>query len=34
VSVIKGIYSALANVIQTVHVTRFLPPEVIVMQPA
>ena len=32
-SVIKGIYSALANAIQTIHVTRFLPPGVIVMHP-
>jgi HK97 family phage major capsid protein len=30
---IQGIYSALANAIQTIHVTRFLPPEVIVMHP-
>lgn len=30
---IQGIYSAIANAIQTIHVTRFLPPEVIVMHP-
>jgi HK97 family phage major capsid protein len=30
---IQGIYSAIANAIQTVHTTRFLPPEVIVMHP-
>jgi HK97 family phage major capsid protein len=30
---IKGFYSAIANAIQTVHVTRFLPPDVIVMHP-
>jgi HK97 family phage major capsid protein len=30
---IKGVYSAVANAIQTVHTTRFLPPEVIVMHP-
>jgi len=30
---IKGFYSAIANAIQTVHTTRFLPPEVIVMHP-
>jgi HK97 family phage major capsid protein len=28
-----GVYSAIANAIQTVHTTRFLPPEVIVMHP-
>jgi HK97 family phage major capsid protein len=30
---IKGFYSAIANAIQLVHTTRFLPPEVIVMHP-
>jgi HK97 family phage major capsid protein len=30
---IKGVYSAIANAIQTVHTTRFLPPEVVVMHP-
>lgn len=30
---IKGVYSAIANAIQLVHTTRFLPPEVIVMHP-
>jgi HK97 family phage major capsid protein len=30
---IKGFYSAIANAIQTVHTTRFQPPEVIVMHP-
>ena len=30
---IAGVYSALANAVQTVHTTRFLPPEVIVMHP-
>jgi HK97 family phage major capsid protein len=30
---IQGIYSAIANAIQTVHTTRFLPPEVILMHP-
>jgi HK97 family phage major capsid protein len=30
---ITGIYKAIANAIQTIHVTRFLPPEVIVMHP-
>lgn len=30
---IKGIYSALANAIQLVHNTRYLPPEVILMHP-
>lgn len=30
---IKGFWSGLANAIQTVHTTRFLPPEVIVMHP-
>jgi len=30
---VQGIYSALANAIQTIHTTRFLPPEVIVMHP-
>jgi HK97 family phage major capsid protein len=30
---IAGIYKAIANAIQTIHVTRFLPPEVIVMHP-
>jgi HK97 family phage major capsid protein len=30
---IQGIYSALANAIQQIHSTRFLPPEVIVMHP-
>ena len=30
---ISGIYKAIANAIQTIHVTRFLPPEVIVMHP-
>jgi len=30
---IKGVYSAVANAIQTVHTTRFLPPEVVVMHP-
>jgi HK97 family phage major capsid protein len=30
---IKGTYSAIANAIQQVHTTRFLPPEVIVMHP-
>lgn len=29
----QGVYSAIANAIQTVHSTRFLPPEVIVMHP-
>jgi HK97 family phage major capsid protein len=30
---VAGCYSALANAVQTVHTTRFLPPEVIVMHP-
>ena len=30
---IKGVYAAIANAIQQVHTTRFLPPEVIVMHP-
>jgi HK97 family phage major capsid protein len=30
---IAGIYKAIANAIQTIHVTRFLPPECIVMHP-
>jgi HK97 family phage major capsid protein len=30
---IQGVYSAIANAIQLVHTTRFLPPEVIVMHP-
>lgn len=30
---IQGIYSAIANAIQKIHTTRFLPPEVIVMHP-
>jgi HK97 family phage major capsid protein len=30
---IQGVYSAIANAIQQVHTTRFLPPEVIVMHP-
>ena len=30
---IQGVYSAIANAIQTVHTQRFLPPEVIVMHP-
>ncbi len=30
---IKGVYSALANAVQTIHTTRFLPPDVIVMHP-
>jgi HK97 family phage major capsid protein len=30
---ISGVYKAIANAIQTIHVTRFLPPEVIVMHP-
>lgn len=30
---IQGIYSGIANAIQKVHVTRFLPPDVIVMHP-
>jgi HK97 family phage major capsid protein len=30
---IQGVYSSIANAIQTVHTTRFLPPEVIVMHP-
>jgi HK97 family phage major capsid protein len=30
---IQGVYSAIANAIQTIHSTRFLPPEVIVMHP-
>jgi HK97 family phage major capsid protein len=30
---IQTVYSAIANAIQTVHTTRFLPPEVIVMHP-
>lgn len=30
---IQGVYSAIANAIQKVHSTRFLPPEVIVMHP-
>lgn len=29
----QGVYSAIANAIQLVHTTRFLPPEVIVMHP-
>jgi HK97 family phage major capsid protein len=29
----QGVYSAIANAVQTVHTTRFLPPEVIVMHP-
>jgi HK97 family phage major capsid protein len=29
----QGVYSAIANAIQQVHTTRFLPPEVIVMHP-
>ena len=30
---IKGVYSAIANAIQTIHTTRFQPPEVVVMHP-
>lgn len=30
---IQGVYAAIANAIQKVHTTRFLPPEVIVMHP-
>jgi HK97 family phage major capsid protein len=30
---IQGVYSAIANAIQTVHTARFMPPEVIVMHP-
>lgn len=30
---VQGLYSAIANAVQTVHTTRFLPPEVIVMHP-
>ena len=30
---IKGVYSAIANAVQTIHSTRFLRPEVIVMHP-
>jgi len=30
---IHGVYSAIANAIQTVHTTRFQPPEVVVMHP-
>jgi HK97 family phage major capsid protein len=30
---IAGLYKGVANAIQTIHVTRFLPPEVIVMHP-
>lgn len=30
---IQGVYAAIANAIQSVHTTRFLPPEVIVMHP-
>jgi HK97 family phage major capsid protein len=30
---IQGVYSAIANAVQTIHSTRFLPPEVIVMHP-
>jgi HK97 family phage major capsid protein len=30
---IQGVYSAVANAVQTIHTTRFLPPEVIVMHP-
>ena len=30
---IKGVYSAVANAIQTIHTTRFQPPEVVVMHP-
>lgn len=30
---IAGVYSAIANAIQTIHTTRFLPPEVIVCHP-
>ncbi len=30
---IAGVYSAIANAIQQIHTTRFLPPEVIVMHP-
>ena len=30
---VAAIYSAIANAVQTVHTTRFLPPEVIVMHP-
>ncbi|MGO9157275.1 phage major capsid protein [Mycobacterium sp.] len=30
---IQGVYSAIANAIQTVHTTRFQPPEVVVMHP-
>lgn len=30
---IKGVYSAIANAVQTIHMTRFLPPDVIVMHP-
>ena len=30
---IQGIYSAITNAVQTIHSTRFLPPEVIVMHP-
>jgi Phage capsid family len=30
---IKGVYSAVANAVQLVHTTRFLPPDVVVMHP-
>jgi HK97 family phage major capsid protein len=30
---VQGLYSALANAVQTIHTTRFQPPEVIVMHP-
>lgn len=30
---IKGVYSAIANAIQTIHTTRFQPPAVVVMRP-
>ncbi|MGO9032224.1 phage major capsid protein [Mycobacterium sp.] len=30
---IQGVYSAIANAIQTIHTTRFQPPEVVVMHP-
>jgi HK97 family phage major capsid protein len=30
---VQGIYSAIANAVQSIHTTRFMPPEVIVMHP-
>ena len=30
---IQGVYSAIANAVQKIHTSRFVPPEVIVMHP-